>query len=101
MREARHFQCRVAAGSCQSPVGTTECGAKTTTVFAPRISEVAQGDIMSKQFLVVKVARQDDSGLSVIPVPGLYDSDAAEEALNQLQAREPASLFMIQEVGAA
>ncbi len=56
---------------------------------------------MNKQFLVVKVAKQDDAGLSVIPVPGLYDSDAAEKALQQLQAHDPASVFMIQEVGTA
>ncbi len=56
---------------------------------------------MNKQFLVVRVAKEDDSGLSVIPVPGLYDSDAAEEALLQLQAHDPASVFMIQEVGTA
>ncbi len=56
---------------------------------------------MNKQFLVVKVATENDAGLSVIPVPGLYDSEAAEEALKQLQAHDPASVFMIQEVGAA
>ncbi len=56
---------------------------------------------MNKQFLVVKVARENESGLSVIPVPGLYDSAAAEQALQQLQAHDPASVFMIQEVGTA
>lgn len=56
---------------------------------------------MNKQYLVVKVAHETGSELSVVPVPGVFDGAEAEEVLLQLQHHDPGSVFMIQEVGAA
>ena len=56
---------------------------------------------MDKRFLVVKIEKEIGPELSVIPVPGLFDRDRAEEVLRELHDAEPNSVFLIQEVGAA
>lgn len=56
---------------------------------------------MEKQFLVVKIASEMGAALSMLPLPGLFDRAGAEQALSEMRAADPESVFVIQEVGAA
>jgi len=54
-----------------------------------------------KQFLVMKMVQGLNQMAGMVALPGLYTLDAAEEFVNNAMAREPNSMYVIQEVGAA
>ena len=56
---------------------------------------------MEKQFLVVKIAQQIGSAISVIPMAGALPLLAAQEYILRLRKADPKSDYLIQEVGAA
>jgi len=56
---------------------------------------------MEKQFLVVKIAQQIGSAMSVIPMAGALPWFAAQEFIARLRKADPNSQYLIQEVGAA
>lgn len=54
-----------------------------------------------KQYLIVKAAKGLNQVANWITVPGLYTLEAAEQFVRQATEVDPASKFLIQEVGAA
>lgn len=54
-----------------------------------------------KQYLVVKIAKQLGSLIEMVPVAGLFPLEAAEQFVRGATAKEPDSLFLIQQVGNA
>jgi hypothetical protein len=56
---------------------------------------------MGKQYLVVKIANHIGQALSLIPLPGIFSLETAEQLVREIMFAEPGSKVMIQEVGAA
>ena len=56
---------------------------------------------MGKQYLIVRIANQIGQALSLIPLPGLFSRDTAEQLVQEIMSADPGSKVMIQEVGAA
>ena len=55
-----------------------------------------------KQFMVLKMVGKSLKGvLEIAPLMGMVSQERAEEAVERLHEKEPESVFLIQEVGAA
>lgn len=54
-----------------------------------------------KQFLVMKMVQGLDHVAGMIALPGLFTLDGAEQFVEQATSKEPGSMYVIQEVGAA
>lgn len=55
-----------------------------------------------KQFLVVKVAQElGEAAMSLIPLPGVFTREAAEQVIRKLAVDDPAGKFLMQEIGVA
>jgi len=54
-----------------------------------------------KQYLVIKMIEGLDKVASLMPLPGFYTLEAAQQLVTQACAKEPGASFVIQEVGAA
>lgn len=53
-----------------------------------------------KQYLVMKMVQGIDKIAGLMPLPGFYTLEAAQEFVNQALAKDPAGSYFIQEVGA-
>ena len=56
---------------------------------------------MGKRYLIVKIAENIGHVLSVIPLPGIFTLQAAEQVVREIVTADPSQRVMIQEVGAA
>ena len=56
---------------------------------------------MGKRYLIVKIAENIGHVLSVIPLPGIFTLQAAEQVVREIVTADPSERVMIQEVGAA
>jgi hypothetical protein len=56
---------------------------------------------MGKRYLIVKIAENIGHVLSVIPLPGIFTLQAAEQVVREIITADPSEKVMIQEVGAA
>ena len=56
---------------------------------------------MGKRYLIVKIAENIGHVLSVIPLPGMFTLQAAEQVVREIITADPSERVMIQEVGAA
>ena len=54
-----------------------------------------------KQYLVMKMVEGIDKIAGLMPLPGLYTFEAAQEFVSHALAKEPGANYFIQEVGAA
>jgi hypothetical protein len=53
-----------------------------------------------KQYLVMKMVQGIDKMAGLLPLPGLYTFEAAQQFVSQALAKEPGASYFIQEVGA-
>ena len=56
---------------------------------------------MEKQYLVVKIAKNVESALSVTPQAGALSWPVAMKFLERLRREDPESVYTLQEIGAA
>ena len=56
---------------------------------------------MGKRYLIVKIAENIGHVLSVIPLPGIFTLQAAEQVVREIVTADPSERVTIQEVGAA
>jgi hypothetical protein len=57
---------------------------------------------MTKQFLILKVVKDLTSGVAdLVPFLGLVTQEAAEQIVTKAMNQDPATQYVIQEVGAA
>lgn len=54
-----------------------------------------------KQYLVVRTIEGLDKVVGLMPLPGLYTLEAAQQLVRQAAFAEPGTSYLIQEVGAA
>jgi hypothetical protein len=54
-----------------------------------------------KQFLVMKMVQGLNQMAGMVALPGLYTLEAAQQFVKDAMAREPHSMYVIQEVGTA
>jgi len=54
-----------------------------------------------KQYLVIKMVEGLDKVAGLMPLPGFFTLEAAQQLVTQACANEPGASFVIQEVGAA
>jgi len=54
-----------------------------------------------KQFLVMKMVHGLNHMAGMVALPGLFTLDGAEQFVKQATSKDPGSMYVIQEVGAA